>query len=152
MASRPVAVAVALAGLLAGMSGAQAATLGCPPYAIGTTTLTGTSAADVIRGCPGRDRLFGLAGADALRGVAGNDDLFGGPGRDSLGGGAGNDKLNGGTGPDYLSGGAGFDVIDARDRSIDRVACGPGVDLVKADRHDRVSRDCERVRRTGGAP
>lgn len=152
MASRFVVIIAALAVAVAAVSGAEAVTLGCPPYAIGTTTLTGTSAADVIRGCPGRDRLIGLAGNDALRGGAGNDDLFGGPGRDSLGGGTGNDTLTGGTGVDYMSGGAGFDVIDARDRSIDRVACGRGVDLVKADRHDRVARDCERVRRTGGRP
>jgi RTX calcium-binding nonapeptide repeat (4 copies) len=151
MASRVIAAAAVVAGIV-GVSGAEAATLGCPPYAIGTTTLTGTSGDDVIRGCPGRDRLFGLAGDDVLRAGAGNDDLFGGAGRDSLGGGTGNDTLGGGTGVDYLSGGAGFDVIDARDRSIDRVVCGRGVDLVRADRHDRIARDCERVRRTGGAP
>lgn len=151
MARRAFVVAAVAAGVVAA-SGAEAATLGCPPYAIGTTTLTGTAAADVIRGCPGRDRLFGLAGNDALRGGGGNDDLFGGAGRDSLGGGAGNDTLSGGTGVDYLSGGAGFDVIDARDRSIDRIACGSGTDLVRADRRDKVGRDCERVRRTGGAP
>jgi hypothetical protein len=150
--ARRVVLAATVAAIVAGVSGAEATTLTCPPYAIGTTTLTGTSAADVIRGCPGRDRLFGLAGNDALRGGGGNDDLFGGPGKDNLGGGAGNDTLSGGSGVDYISGGAGFDVIDARDRSIDRVVCGPGKDLVKADRHDRVARDCESVRRTGGKP
>jgi hypothetical protein len=29
----------------------------------------------------------------------------------------------------------------------DRIVCGPGRDSVLADRHDRLSRSCERVRR-----
>ena len=149
---------------------AHAATVGCPPYAIGTTSLKGTTADDVITGCPGRDvidalagndKVDALAGADRLSGGTGNDDLNGGAGndivrggdgKDELHGGSGNDELNGGTGADTISAGTGFDVIDARDKSVDRVACGPGKDLVKADRHDEVRRDCEKVQRTGGAP
>ena len=43
-------------------------------------------------------------------------------------GGAGNDSLNGGAG-------------------VDRITCGTGRDRVTADQEDRVSRDCESVRR-----
>lgn len=39
------------------------------------------------------------------------------------------------------------DEIDARDGVARRVACGAGRDLVRADRRDRVARDCERVSR-----
>jgi hypothetical protein len=46
-----------------------------------------------------------------------------------------------------VSGGSGRDTISARDRTRDRINCGSGRDRVTADRIDRVSRNCERVRR-----
>ena len=59
----------------------------------------------------------------------------------------GADLLVGGRGPDRLLAGAGNDVVRARDGVRDRIACGPGRDLVVADRVDRIARDCELVRR-----
>ena len=83
-------------------------------------TRTGTARRDILRGTPGPDVLRGLGGADLLVG---------------------------GRGPDRLLAGAGNDVVRARDGVRDRIACGPGRDLVVADRVDRIARDCELVRR-----
>ena len=90
------------------------------------TTRTGTARGDVLRGTPGRDVLRGLGGADRLYGLAGNDLLVGGRGRDRLFAGPGND------------------VVHAKDGMRDTIVCGAGRDLVRADRADRISRDCER--------
>ncbi|MCA1587134.1 MAG: hypothetical protein LC744_00150 [Chloroflexi bacterium] len=72
---------------------------------------------------------------------------FGGSGNDRINGGSGNDRLFGGANIDNFSGGSGNDVISARDGRRDTVNCGTGRDRVTADRRDRVSRNCERVRR-----
>ncbi len=81
-------------------------------------TVTGTDAADVLRGglgastvsgLAGNDTLYGEAGADTLRGGEGHDTLYGGVGNDQLQGDAGDDRLVGGTGADLLSGGEGRD-------------------------------------------
>jgi chitodextrinase len=90
---------------------------------------TGTSRRDVLRGTPGPDVLRGLGGADALFGFAGNDVLVGGTARDTVFAGPGND------------------VVHARDGARDVIVCGAGADLVYADRADRITGDCERVRR-----
>jgi hypothetical protein len=82
--------------------------------------ITGTSQADVLNGSPLRDLIDGLGG---------------------------NDTIVGGGGDDRLSGGAGDDTIRSRDRYRDTVLCGPGRDVVVADRADRVEKDCERVKR-----
>lgn len=59
--------------------------------------------------------------------------------------GAGNDTLVGGAGKDVLTGGAGNDIINARDRKPgDTISCGSGKDSVKADKGDKIARDCER--------
>lgn len=109
-------------------------------------TLNGTGAADVIHGLGGADHLSGGGGADTLFGEDGNDLLLGGAGNDLLVGGPGNDQLVGGAGKDTLQGGPGADALDARDGAPgDTLSCGPGRDVVKADRGDRVSRDCEKV-------
>jgi hypothetical protein len=93
-------------------------------------------------------RLLGSTRADRLVGGTGADVLRGGAGADVLIGGAGDDRLTGGPGRDRLEGGAGNDVLDARDHhGGDVVRCGSGRDRVLADRGDRVSRDCESVRR-----
>ena len=74
-------------------------------------------------GCP-RYKLFrqGLAGADVIKGRGGNDRLYGR---------GGNNHLYGG-------------------RGADRYSCGPGRDVVYADRsdvrHGRIAGDCEIVR------
>ncbi|MFL6061916.1 MAG: hypothetical protein ACJ72E_11845 [Marmoricola sp.] len=47
---------------------------------------------------------------------------------------------------DKFVGGAGNDVIFARDRvKGEAISCGPGKDVVHADRGDKVARDCEKV-------
>lgn len=127
--------------------------------------LRGTPQADVLLGLEGDDRLFAVGAAyvgDSLSGDSGADVLVGGPEADTLEGGAGDDLLLGGKsgdvlvggpGRDHLKGQAGPDVIHARDGRRDVVSCGPNPpggstrDEVVADRLDRVTRDCEIVRR-----
>ena len=48
---------------------------------------------------------------------------------------------------DYVYAGDGRDVIKSRDIYGDVISCGRGRDVVFADRKDKISRDCERVRR-----
>lgn len=62
-------------------------------------------------------------------------------------GGEGDDRLVGGDGPDVLSGQDGADTLVSRDNSIDLVRCGDGADTATPDRHDLVSRTCERIMR-----
>ena len=92
-------------------------------------TEEGSSAADSLIGTPKPDGLCGRAGRDHLAGKEGKDLLRGGPGQDRLFG-----------GPDA-------DRILAEDGLRDRIACGPGRDVVRADRRDEVAPDCELVRR-----
>ncbi len=93
-------------------------------------TIRGTDRADVLRGTPGPDVLDGRGGDDTVLGLAGRDLLLGGAGRDLLDGGAGGDRL-----------------ATLFDGALDRVRCGPGLDLVNAGLEDRVPRDCELVAR-----
>lgn len=74
--------------------------------------LTGTGAADIIRGRDGNDILIGLGGNDVMYGGNGNDRLFGGPGEDVLYGGPGNDLLTGGPDGDEFYGDAGIDTVN----------------------------------------
>lgn len=57
----------------------------------------------------------------------------------------GNDRLHGSSHTDSINAGRGNDYIIVRGLGRDHVRCGPGRDTVVADRHDRVSKDCERV-------
>jgi Ca2+-binding RTX toxin-like protein len=117
----------------------------------GTDRLFGGSGADLLFGGSDNDTLSGDAGNDRLSGDAGIDRIDGGAGNDTLLGGAGPDRITDRRGIDHVSGGAGNDRIDVRDRSAadrryrDRIACGPGLDSVLADRRDVVARDCEKV-------
>ena len=131
----------------------------------GNDRIQGFSGDDCLFGGNGRDRLIGGQGADYLNGEADADRISGGAGQDRLQGGPGADRISGGTGVDRINGGAGGDVISGgsgrdniagaqgRDRidvsrgSLDRVRCGSGRDVVRADRRDRVARDCEIVTR-----
>ncbi|MCA1679575.1 MAG: FG-GAP-like repeat-containing protein [Actinobacteria bacterium] len=121
--------------------------------AAGQDRLAGAAGADTVRAGEGRDRLSGGRGNDRLSGGSGGDRLSSGPGRDRLSGargndrlsgGSGNDRLSGGQGRDRLSGGSGNDMINSNDRKRETVLCGPGRDVVRADRSDRL-RGCERV-------
>jgi Ca2+-binding RTX toxin-like protein len=122
----------------------------------GADYASGEAAADRISGGEGRDRLDGGAGADRISGGNAADTIAGGAGPDRISGGSGVDRINGGAGGDVISGGSGRDNIagaQGRDRinvsrgSLDRVRCGSGRDVVRADRRDRVARDCEIVTR-----
>jgi Ca2+-binding RTX toxin-like protein len=120
----------------------------------GPDDVTGSDAADRIRGGPGRDEVFALAGDDVVDGGSGNDILGGGfaegvaseqrrDGRDRIAGGAGNDRLVDSSEVDRYDGGPGRDLVLALDRRADRVRCGSGRDRLVGDRRERA-RGCER--------
>ena len=116
----------------------------------GDDTINGNSGDDILRaGWAGENTIRGGSGDDGLIGGGSTDFLVGGSGRDRLRGAPGKDSIDGGLGRDLLIGGFDNDRIVARERSgeRDRVSCGPGRDVVIADRKDAVSDDCERVRR-----
>jgi hypothetical protein len=86
----------------------------------------GTPGPDVLGGTAKADRLFGRGGADRLDGLAGPDFLDGGPG------------------PDVLDAGRGDDLVSAEeDGARDRIACGPGRDVVTLEAIDRADASCE---------
>jgi N-acetylglucosamine-6-sulfatase len=58
----------------------------------------------------------------------------------------GDDRIRGTRRPDWICAGGGRDVISVRGGGRDVVRCGPGRDVVHADRRDRL-RGCEVVRR-----
>jgi hypothetical protein len=112
----------------------------------------GTNGPDRLDGGQAGDVMVGFAAGDRLRGRAGHDCLIGGSGRDRLEGEEGDDRLTGGPGGDRLTddkgtnafdAGPGGDLVDARNGARETVRCGPGHDLVRADRRDRL-RGCER--------
>jgi Ca2+-binding RTX toxin-like protein len=113
----------------------------------GDDRVVGTACAETIRVGRGNDLVLAGAGEDTVYGGFGDDRLFGGAGGDSLFGGVGNDFLSGGAGRERLDGGPGADRVDARDGERDVVECGPGSDIVRADRSD-VLRHCEHVKRS----
>jgi RTX calcium-binding nonapeptide repeat (4 copies)/ell wall binding domain 2 (CWB2) len=120
----------------------------CVDLGAGADRGQGGAGNDLVLGGRGKDRIGGGSGRDKIRGGADADRLEGGGGNDSITGSAGKDRLTGGSGRDTLSGGSGNDRISARDRSRDRVSCGGGRrDIAIVDRRDRVSRNCELVRR-----
>ena len=121
---------------------------------IGSDTLTGDAADNVLAGWGGRDSLLGGDGADLLLGDghihvdsalggAGpittfetfSDDGIAGaePGNDTLAGGDGDDTLKGGTGNDVLDGGAGADraVAGAAAGQVTTVTLGAGADTLE---------------------
>jgi arylsulfatase A-like enzyme len=93
-------------------------------------TRNGTSTADTLVGTPGYDIICGRAGADRIRARGSADYIFPGKGRDAVWGGAGRDH------------------VLTREGNRDRIACGSGLDIVRADRIDVVAPDCEEVRRS----
>lgn len=100
---------------------------------------------DLVRGNDGDDRIAGGAGSDKIVGGLGDDRLHGGLHADKIVGGPGADGINGGLGNDLIKAGKGNDRVVANDGMRDHIICGAGFDAVKADRRDRVARDCERV-------
>ena len=107
----------------------------------GKDRLKGTSADETIRGGGGNDKINGRGGADCLSGQSGKDRLLGG---------GGNDDIKGGRAKDVLKGGGGDDKLRVRRGGRDRVNCGPGKDVVFANRkRDQVAKNCEKVRKGG---
>jgi hypothetical protein len=118
-----------------------------------TDALSGNSGSDRASGGGGDDKVFGRTGDDGVSGNSGNDRVSAGSGKDraygragddGVSGNSGNDLVDGGPGRDRLFGRTGDDRIRARDRERDDVFCGPGFDIVRADRED-VLRGCERA-------
>ena len=104
--------------------------------------LTGTDAADIIRGgaasdtidgAGGNDQLFGSDGRDDLAGDTGRDKLFGGKGGDILAGGGGRDRLLGQNGNDFLQGNNGNDRLFGQ-RGADNLEGGLGNDILGGGR------------------
>jgi hypothetical protein len=79
----------------------------------------------------------------SVAGGPGADDLATGSGADVLAGGADGDTLNGGSGVDEYFGETGDDVIQARDGTAERIACGAGNDEADNDFVDIIA-ECER--------
>lgn len=113
-----------------------------------SSRLNGTPGADVIDAGAGADRVDANDGDDRILAGPGADTVSTGAGSDTVIAGSGADRVNGGPGPDSVWGGPGADVIDVSGGGRDRVDCGPGRDVVRADRRDRVARNCERVIRS----
>lgn len=99
------------------------------------------SAAAVLEGLDGNDRLFGGVGDDTLLGGAGVDIVNGGPGADDLDGGAGNDDMIGGAGADAIDGGGDTDrtnyLISAGGVTVPLDGTGTGSDAA-GDTHENV--------------
>src|SRR5690606_10005745 len=103
--------------------------------------MTGTDAADTLRGLGGDDSLFGGGGNDYIYGQGGDDDLHGGDGNDQISGGegadtvqgdGGNDLLYGDNGNDTLDGGAGNDTLNGGSGNNSyRFGWGDGQDIIQ---------------------
>jgi len=121
----------------------------------GTTrsdSISGYEGNDTITGRGGYDEIWGGFGSDKVDGQAGNDTLHGEGGNDTLNGAGGIDELRGADGVDILAGGASDDRLYDKDGNAaekDTFNCGKGVDTVRADPTDQVSRSCENVNLTG---
>lgn len=92
-------------------------------------TLSGSAAAEELRGGLGEDDVSGRGGRDTLRGGAGDDHIAGGTGDDRVYGDANADALFGGVGADQLYGGTGDDALQG-DGGADDVFGGSGDDAV----------------------
>jgi hypothetical protein len=133
-------------------------TSACREGTDGSDRITGRDTRDVILPGAGDDRVHARGGHDRVDTAYGRDFVDAGPGDDvvhthgnddRLIGGPGIDRLLPGDGEDVVSAGPGRDVVVVNgDGRVDRVRCGTGVDVVEADRTDRVARDCELIRRS----
>jgi len=77
----------------------------------GADVITGSLAADRMRGYTGNDTIEGSGGQDYLRGDEGNDSLSGGAEFDDLNGNQGDDTVAGGVGSDWVVGGKDNDLL-----------------------------------------
>lgn len=109
----------------------------------GATRLVGSDRADDLRSFHEADVIDGRGGDDAIEGWYGDDRITGGAGRDRI-----NADASAGACTFLVCRiGAGNDRVHVRDGARDSVICGPGRDVVVADRKDVVAEDCEVVRR-----
>ena len=132
----------------------------------GADTVDAKAGRDRVQAGSGNDIVEAGLGHDVVRGGYGNDTLNGGPGPDLIFAQRGVDTVNGGEGNDKLwalargdvtratgepadtvNGGEGNDRIHVRDGEADTVTCGPGYDIVRADRKDKAGPDCEVLQR-----
>jgi serralysin len=77
----------------------------------GADAITGSAAADRMRGYAGNDTIEGGGGLDYLRGDDGDDSMSGGAEFDDLHGNVGNDTVAGGLGSDWVVGGKDNDLL-----------------------------------------
>jgi hypothetical protein len=110
------------------------------------------------RSAPGDPGLsfFGFGGSDRITTGGASDSAIGGPGSDLInarlgssvilaGGGA--DRIRGGPGYQLIDAGTGNDRVNVRRGSTDEIHCGPGRDLLLADKEDTGdTTGCERIR------
>ena len=105
--------------------------------------VNGGTAADLLIGSAGSNRLAGGDGADTLLGGAGDDWLLGGAGEDSLSGGLDADRMQGGAGNDSYE-------VDEPDDVIVETADG-GIDSVSARADFVLDAHVENLRLIGTA-
>lgn len=98
-------------------------------------SLEGNGGNNTLRGSSDRDRIDGFGGNDNIYGFRGKDILFGNRGDDNIYAGDGRDRVDGGRGDDFI-------FVQGDDRP-DRVQCGSGRDVVKANPEDNLAGDCE---------
>jgi hypothetical protein len=84
---------------------------------------------------------------EVVRTGRGSDRVWAGLNPATVATGVGDDTVRGGPRRDVVDTGPGRDVVEARDGRRDRVTCGEGADLVRADAKDWIAADCETVRR-----
>jgi hypothetical protein len=119
-----------------------------PAEDIGLTTPISVSASESLleSGRESESLWYALAscttrtpGGGTIRGTIYADSICGRKRADRIFPRGGRDDVRAGAGADY--------IVSAGDGRRDTISCGPGRDRVIADRRDRVSRDCEVVRR-----
>ena len=112
---------------------------------IGPADVQGGTGDDTITTAYSNDVIDAGPGKDVVEGYVGDDTIDGGEGDDQLKGFYGRDTIKAGPGDDTVLAGEDDDVIDARDGAGgDKVNCGGGTDVLKADAGDQ-SVECETV-------
>jgi hypothetical protein len=107
----------------------------------------GGDGSDVLEGSDLGDTLSAGDSATTPTRARTRDRLYGNNGDDVLLGSAGNNRISGGRGHDFISAGRGNDLISARDRQVDQVRCGGGLDRATLDTADFLADRCRTVSR-----
>lgn len=84
-----------------------------------------------------------LLGSAILASTAGAAQRIGTSRAETIRGTARGDFIDPRAGRDRVLAGSGDDLVKAQDQFVDRLACGPGFDVVTADLRDVLGRDCE---------